>query len=221
MKLNQIILTLRAIAILSMAGFVALHARGYLLSWWGISVAPIIYFSGVYVFISLVLWLATKRLFSELKVEAKAKNTQVIDSLSITRHEDPLDTTYRYPRRLGYLTFLLAIVFVALPLLSVGGKSAVPVTYLICGSMAIYLFWTVIYLFKYSVTIKSDRVVVKTFVTREFLFANITKFDILTTKNGLQANLILADGKIIRFGGMLKNFDHMSAVLKNRISRPV
>lgn len=206
MKFNYFLITLRAVILVVVAAFIAGKARDYLINSLGWPVTPGVYAFGVFAFISIVLWLSTKNLFSRLRANAQALQPGGTVNLQNT-HKSYHQTMHKYPHRIGYLVIAIGIIFVAVPYLSVEpGKTIAPVTYVGCFGMAFIMFMIVFYIFRYSVTIKSDRIIVKTFGIREIKFSDIMKTDTIATKNGPQAIVSLKDGKVLKLGGMLTDF---------------
>jgi hypothetical protein len=77
-KINLVLLQLRAIASIGVAGFIVLKARGYLQTW-GLSVNPNLYAVGAIAFFWLVQALSMKPVIREFKVIGDARKQRRLD----------------------------------------------------------------------------------------------------------------------------------------------
>jgi len=210
MRESRFLLALRAAACIAAIGFAVIYAKEYVLRQTHLGVSPRVYGVLGLALIWSVVWLSTRRLFSKPAIASK---DQSIHSTTVASERTPArqQTIHKYPRRLGFLSILVGAVFLLLPYLSADpGKSIAVVTYVVCFGVAFTAFAIAAYILSYSVTIKRDNIVVKTFRTRELSFVDISKTEIISTKNGPQAFVSLRNGRIVRFGGMLTNFDSLS-----------
>lgn len=220
MKFTHFVLALRAAVLIAAAGFVAANARGYLLNRWGVSVAPSVYGLGAFAFVWIILWLSTRKLLRELKVNVISRKLPGIANQQETR-EDYAETVHKYPALLGYLLAAVGVVFLALPYLSAEpGKSIAPVTFVGCLVISFIIFVIDFYIVTYSVTITHDKILIRAFMTRrEIAIADIANTDVVTTKNGPQVVVLLKNGKIVRFGRMLTDFTSLLETLTAKTSR--
>ena len=220
MKFTHFVLALRAAILIAAAGFVAANARGYLLRRWGVSVAPSVYGIGAFAFIWIILWLSTRKLLRELKINGAKRKLPGIASQQETC-EDHAKTVHKYPSLLGYLLTSVGVVFLALPYLSAEpGKSIAPATFVGCLVTSFIIFVIDFYVVTYSVTITHDKILIRKFTTRrEIAIADIANTDVVTTKNGPQVVVLLKNGKIVRFGRMLTDFASLLETLTAKISR--
>jgi hypothetical protein len=209
MKLNLIMLALRAVALIGAAGFVAVNLRNYLISRRDLSISPGLYGIAGAAFIWAVYWLSTRKLLRGLKANAKASRPQIATHQT-KASPGRADTVHRYPSGLRYLVAALGLFLVALPYLSVeSGKSIALATYVGCFGIACIVFVIDIYMFAYSVTVKHDRILVKAFGKQEIIFTDVAYTEVVTTRNGHQIVVALKNGQEVRFGRMLTDFSTM------------
>jgi hypothetical protein len=208
------------------AGFIAINARGYLLTWWGLSIPPTIYGMGTLVFIWILAFRPVKNLIDMLRVDATARQAQIPAIDRQITGKDYVGQVHKFPLRLGYLMLIFDVILFCLPYLSgVPDRPIAPATYALCFCAACMLAIMVIYIFRYRVTLKSDRIVIRALSTCEVPFADIANIRVVTTKNvppvGPRGVVSMTDGRTIRFNGMLTGFNDLIDALTVKTSKTV
>jgi hypothetical protein len=217
------LLTLRTAALIVAAGFLAANARGYLLSRWGVSVGPTVYGIVAFVFIWIVYWLSTKRLLAILKARAVTRLIEIPAAARATESSDE-QHTYKFPLRLVSLLGLLSATMMCVPIIVGASGDAVSLGgYLYCFVPACIPAIIAIKTLRYSVTTRSDRIVIRAGATREVPFTEIANVSVVPAKNGPQAIVLLTDGTKIGFSGMLTDFSDLmhTLMIKTRQSSAV
>jgi hypothetical protein len=206
---RYVTLSLRAAAFIGVAGVVVVNARAYLFSQWGFSVSPTAYGVGAFFLIWLVFWFSTKEIISMLKTDALARQSRVSSSIPITEKSIP-EGQYKYPLRFVCLLVLfgVAIAFIPIMILAAGDAIA-PLGYLFFFAPACIPVIFAIYISRYSVIITSDKLMIRTIAMREVSLGDIAKASVTTIRGGRQAVVLLKDGRIIRFSGMLVGFNEL------------
>jgi hypothetical protein len=213
MKLSRLLLALRAAACIAAVGFAAIYAKDYVLRQTYLGVSPHVYGIVALALIWSVVWLSTRKLFQPLAIASKAQGFNST-AAAFDRTASEQATTHKYPARLGFLSIVMGVVFLVLPYLSADpGKSISMATYVGCFSVSCTAFAIAAYIFTYSVTIERGNILLRTFGTRKISLADVSKAEIVVTRNGPQAVVSLKNGKIVRFGGMLTNFERLSESL--------
>jgi len=217
-KRTILLLAIRAAFFIVAAGSFAVHAREYLNNQWKISIPPLLYGVLGFIFLWLVFWLSTRRLFSDVIAYTKVSRQQA--TADRPRSNDThLDTDHRYPRRLRYLLAAFGLFLVALPFISAEpGKDIAIVTYACCFTFAFIVFAIDLYVCIYAVFVRHDGLIIHAFGQRKIRFAEMAGTEIVKTKNGSQIVLSLKNGHVIRFGGMLTDFSKLSEALNAHIS---
>jgi hypothetical protein len=206
-----------AIALIAMAGYLTVVGRNLPFEWWGIRVSPGLYFGVTYIFLVVVVWLATRKLYRNLRMDAN-ENTELPTSL--VNNESSPDSTksgnvYRYPIYLGILAAVVSVTWIAGPIISdTPEKPMLPTGYLVCfGSSAIALA-VAIYLFRFSVHIDKTLVTVRGIGDQRFRLSDIASVQLIRSKGSLLAIVKLTDARIFRLSGMLKGFPSLLKILQ-------
>jgi len=223
MNFRYVVPILRATALIAVAGFIAINARTYLLAWWGISIPPNLYGIGTLVFILLVASRSLKTVIDMLRVDADARQAPTPEIHRQITGKDNAGQVHKFPLRFGYLLLIFDVILFGLPYLSVApDRTIAPVTYIVCFGAACIVAIMVIYIFRYRVTIKSDRIVIRALNAYEVPFVDIASIHVVTTKNippvGPRGVVLLTNGKIIRFNGMLTGFNDLVDALTVKTS---
>jgi hypothetical protein len=206
MKLTPILLTLRALALMFAAGFVALELRNYLASRWGLPISSKPYAALAILFVLFVYSLSMQRVMRELRADAEVRRLQV-PAHQFKAAEGRPETVHRYPWLLRYPVVAVGLFYVAIPFLRVEpGKSIALVTYAGCFGIAFFVFAIAFYLFTYSVTVKRDGILVNAFGKREIAFSDVADTKVVRTMNGRQIVVTLKNGQVFRFGTKLTGF---------------
>ena len=216
----------RLVVSLVVAAFILINAKTYLLAWWGLSIPPNIYGVGGLLFFWIVVSLSMKRIVEMLKADARARQTLT----PATRHqiagEDYVGQEHMFPRRYGYLMLIFDVFLFSLPSISAEhGTSISSGTYFLCFGAGCIVAIAVVYIFRYRVTIKSDRIVIRTINTSEIPFVDIVDIRVITAQNippvKSRAVISLTNGKRIRFNGMLTRFNELVDVLTLKTSKSI
>lgn len=214
-----LLLLLRALFFMIAAGFIAVRLREFLYDQWHVAIPPTLYGVMGLLFIWLVFWLSTRRLFSEVKANAKpSKKRDANDSL--LDHGPIVGTVHRYPARLRYMLTFLGLSLLAVPFIGKEpGRPIAFVTFAICIMFACIVFAIDFYIYLYAVVTTGDGVVIKFLGKRTIPFSDMTGVEIVRTKNAPQIVLSLKSGQVVRFGGMLSDFSRLSGALSARLPR--
>jgi hypothetical protein len=211
---------MRAIFIIAAACLVAVKGREWLFNWGNLRIAPAVYFWAAYVFISIVVWLATRNLLRILKAKANAKSRQLFTSASATvDHTDRVwsECVFRYPPRLGYLVAIMAAFWLFGPFLT-SNKPIAWWGYCLSLVAGIPTLSYAIYCFRYNVRINKSTIRIRGFIEEhEYALSDIEKMDVQSIKSGRVAVVTLSNGQVVRFSGMLKDFPR----LVNRLSEHI
>jgi hypothetical protein len=200
------------------AGFVLLNARTYLLVWWGLSIPSKSYGIGGLVLFWIVVSLSARKVVSMLKADALARHAQIPASSPQLTEEGYEGHVHIFPRRFGYVLLIFDAFLFCLPYLSASHDTSISAgTYFLCFGAGCIVATGVIYIFRYRVTTKTDRFVVRAIKTYEVRFADIVDIRVATTQNippvGPRAVVSLTNGNRVRFNGMLTGFNELVGAL--------
>jgi hypothetical protein len=202
------------------AAFILINAPTYLLAWWGLSIPPKIYGIGGLILFWIVVSLSWQRVVNMLRADALARHAKTAASSPQLTEEGYEGHVHIFPRRFGYLLLTFDAFLFSLPYLSAGHDTPISAgTYFICFSAGCIVAIGVTYIFRYRVTTKTDRFVVRAIKTYEVRFAEIVDIRVATTKNvppvGPRAVVSLTNGNRVRFNGMLTGFNELVGALSS------
>jgi hypothetical protein len=211
----------RSVLIIAIAALLAIKARELLLTRGDIHIPSFIYTWIVYVFIVLVVWLSTRKLFQELKADANEKvNKQYLTKQpnATETSESPLsDTDFRYPAFLGFLVLVVAIYWFSVPFYFLAPKQSSNLSgFLLFFGLGIATLWYGVHCFRYRVRITASAILIRNYRDHEYALSEIRKIDIVSSKVGPVVVVTLASNEKLRFSKMLKGFDNLVRILQAR-----
>jgi hypothetical protein len=116
--------------------------------------------------------------------------------------------TYRLPRTLPYLTALLSAALIGGLFVAPNPNGPVkPLGYVLVGAMALVILGYGILSQRYSVTVAADRLVISAIYRKEYLFADMTKLEVLPGAKGLRVAVVtMKDGTRVNVSSLLGDF---------------
>jgi hypothetical protein len=117
--------------------------------------------------------------------------------------------TYRLPRTLPYLTALLGAALVGGLFVAPNPKGPMkPLGYVLFGAIALLPLAAGILSQRYTATIAADRLVIRFIHRNEYLFADMTKLEVLPGAKGVRVAVVtMKDGTRVNVTGSLRDFD--------------
>lgn len=213
MKFRLLVLTLRTVILLLAVGFIAVNGKGYIANEYGLVISPYAYFAATLIGICVTLWLSTRKLMSELRLRAAIERKEK-GNISSFGDVVEYESIHKYPRQIGYLFLTLTVLGCSLPFIYPNTKHSASLTFLtICIIVSIGVATTV-YFFRYTMYVCKGKLVVITFIRREYLLSDISNVIVVRGRDGLWALVSMKNGKIVRFRALLNNFDSLVMMLK-------
>lgn len=216
MKFNVIVLTLRAVALLLLVGFLAIHSKSYLENRYGVVISPGTYFTATFIGICATLWLSTRKLMSKLRlmtiIERKEKDGGDYFNKSIKA-----EAAYKYPRRVGYLFLALTALGCTLPFIYQNTKESALLTFFTVGLIFLIGAMTALYFLIYGIYVSEDKITVLSFIRSEYMLSDVSSISVVKGRDGLWALVSMKTGKVIKFRALLNNFDGLVATLRGHV----
>ena len=130
--------------------------------------------------------------------------------------------TYRLPRTLPYLTALLSAALIAGLFLAPNPRGPIaPLGYVLVAAFVLLILGGGILSQRYSVTVAADRLVIRAIHRKEYLFADMTKLEVLPSKGVWLAVVTMKDGTRVNVGSSLRDFDGFVRTLGMSAHLPV
>jgi len=219
-KQNHVGQAVRALLLLSVAGFVVLRGRDYLSDSSGVPLSPTQYYVVACAVLALVLVLSTRRLIGELRdeknMEWSARGRPVRSDITLTQRP-AIESVHTYPIALRVIVGGCIVVWVSQAFRSGhAGRPTPPIDYVISFGLALVTAIYEFYICVFSLTIKSDRFVVTGFGTKEVFFSDISSVTIMGARGGPVVLLYAQDRIVARFSGRLTDFAAIKDVLLAR-----
>lgn len=217
---------IRALIIIALASLAALNGREWLFNGWNVRISSGAYFWVAGIFMASVVWLANRDILRDLKADAIARLASQfetpISSTTTDTDKNRLGYSFQYPSRLGYLVSLVAAFWFVVPFVS--GSSEKPFKlfgYPLFWGAGIVTLSYAIYCFLYKVRVSEISIRIRGFAEHEYDLSNIQKIDVVSTRGGPVAVVTLANGQILRFSGMLKNFSMLVTMLREKLKEKI
>ena len=122
--------------------------------------------------------------------------------------------TYRFPRTLPYLTGLFSAVLIGGFFLGPSPRASMMA--LGYAAFALLPFGAGILSQRYTVTIAADRLVIRFFRRKEYLFADMTKLEVIPDAKGVRVAVVtMKYGTRVNVSGSLRDFDGFVRALRD------
>jgi hypothetical protein len=118
---------------------------------------------------------------------------------------------------LTFLLLLLAAVFFVAPLLNVTGKSMALAGWLVLSLFVICIGFASIYIYRYSIIVGDEYLVVSSFSQKRFLVSNITEIRVEDGRYSPHATIRFNDGDEISVPTYIDGFDNLVALVRSKL----
>lgn len=125
---------------------------------------------------------------------------------------------FQFPRRLTVLLLLLAGVFFVAPLLDVTGKSMTLAGWAMLSLFVICIVCVSIYIYRYSIVVGDEDLVVSSFTRKRFLVSNITEIHVDKGRYSPYATIQFSNGDKISVPSYIDGFDKLVALVRSKLN---
>jgi small-conductance mechanosensitive channel len=130
-----------------------------------------------------------------------------------------LPTKFQFPRRLTVLLLLLAGVFIFAPLLlGVAGKSMTLAGWAMLSLFVICIVCLSIYIYRYSIIVGDEDLVVSNFTRKRFLLSNMTEIHVDNGRYSPHATIEFSNGDKISVPSYIRGFDKLVALVRSKLN---
>ena len=215
-----IFLTLRAVLVLGVSGFILLNAQDWLGDHWQVNISPPMYALASYAVLFLIMGFSTRSLVAELRKKKKTAEIRDRERLKAVAY-GRFGVSHRYRWWVIFMFFACGVIFSALPYVPQAPRSInMLLTYVVCFCMAAYEFFVALLLLRYRLVLSSDGIFIRTlFRINKISFNEIKEIKLVRTKLIRRAIVVdLFNRKQINIDSMVNGFDEILSLLIEKTS---